>query len=219
MTKTANDVGAEGSLRDVYVAELRAHAVTLLWLAYRRLDSKAFVMAEEDDITGELVRVLRFILQEPTSPNWVDRYEVREQVPQNVGERRGKRRPRLDIELERHQRGPRPRLGFEAKRLGRGTSIGGYAGSEGLGAFLAGYYPTTHGEAGMLGYIQEETTDNWTTKLAEELSCNARQHRVVVGRELRPLEIAATAPAFESGHTDMEGKHLLIIHVLLPFSS
>src|SRR5208337_5586090 len=102
-------------------------------------------------------------------------YEVREQVPLNVHEKHGKRRPKMDIEVERHRRGIRPCLGFEAKRLGRGETVGGYLGSEGLTAFLTGYYPTTHGEAGMLGYIQERTNDEWSAKLARELSLNATQ--------------------------------------------
>jgi hypothetical protein len=218
MTKAAEGNAAALLLHEVYIAELRVHAVTLIWLAYRRLDAMAFVTAEEDDITGELVRAIRFVLQQPTSPDWVDHYEVSEQVPKNVAGKRGRRRPILDIEVERHQRGSRPCLGFEAKRLGRGKAIGGYVGSEGLGAFLTGYYPTTHGEAGMLGYVQERTNDEWATKLANEFSRNATQHRVVPSGELQPFDVDRTMPGFCSGHSDAKGKSLLVVHVLLSFA-
>jgi hypothetical protein len=218
MTKTEGDNAVAILLHEVYIGELRVHAVTLIWLGYRRLRPAAFATAEEDDITGELVRALRLVLQDPSSPNWVDHYEVREQVPLNVHEKHGKRRPKMDIEVERHRRGIRPCLGFEAKRLGRGETVGGYLGSEGLTAFLTGYYPTTHGEAGMLGYIQERTNDEWSAKLARELSLNATQHRLVQGRQLQRFYVESTMPAFSSEHTDTEGKPLQVIHVLLSFA-
>ena len=56
MTKTEGDNAVAILLHEVYIAELRVHAVTLIWLGYRRLRPTAFATAEEDDITGELVR-------------------------------------------------------------------------------------------------------------------------------------------------------------------
>jgi hypothetical protein len=215
MNEAEGDNAVAILLHEIYIAELRVHAIMLIWLGYRRLGPTAFATAEEDDITGELVRAVRDVLQDPSSPEWVDHYEVKEQVPQNVDEKHGKRRPKMDIEVERHQRGVRPCLGFEAKRLGRGEAIAGYLGSEGLGAFLTGYYPTTHGESGMLGYVQERTNDEWSAKLARELSLNETQHRVVQGRELRRFDVEPTMPAFSSEHTDTEGRPLQVIHVLL----
>lgn len=205
-------------LHDVYLAEFRRHAITMIWMAFGRLAAEDLVTGDEDDITGELVREVRVVLQDSLAPDWVDHYEVREQVPQNTVEKRGNRRPKMDIELERHQRGMRPCLGFEAKRLGRGRSLGGYLGSEGLGAFLSSYYPTTHGEAGMLGYVQERSADMWSTKLATELSRKACKHRVVRGCGLKRCDSDADMPAFYSGHTDVEGRSLLVVHILLPFA-
>ncbi len=219
MTNSGHGDALSILLHEVYAAELRVHAVTLIWLGYRRLKIAALCTAEEDDITGELVRAMKLVVQDPSSPDWVDHYEIREQVPQNVAEKRGKRRPKMDIEVERHQRGPRPCLGFEAKRLGRGAAIGGYLGSEGLGAFLGGYYPTTHGEAGMLGYVQEKTRDEWSARLGQELSVNSSRHRIARGGELQAFHVEVAMPAFRSGHTDTAGKPLLVIHVLLAFAN
>jgi hypothetical protein len=217
MTETSGDKGAAVLLYDAYIAEMRLHATTLIWLAYRRLVATDFVASEEDDITGELVRELRIVLQDATSPGWVIHYEVREQVPQNVLGKKGKRRPKIDIEVERHQRGMRPCLGFEAKRLGRDKPIGAYLGNEGLCAFLTGYYPAIYGEAGMLGYIQEKDISDWSTKLHQELSQNPGKHRLEKGCELRRVEAEPMMPAFHSRHTDTNGKALLVIHILLPF--
>ncbi len=126
----------------------------------------------------------------------------------------------MDIEIERHDRGPRPSLGFEAKRLGHGYTLGGkrgYLSHEGLAAFFSGYYPTTHGDAGMLGYVQEKTNEHWSDKLARELASQSSRHRVAEGGELLPFNAEPTMPAFQSCHTDASGKPLFVIHVLLCF--
>lgn len=204
-------------LHKVYAEELRVHAVTFIWLGYRRLDAASLALAEEDDITGELVREMKVVALNPSSPAWVDHYEIHEQVPQNVGGKRGKRRPKMDIEFERHDRGPRPRLCFEAKRLGRGATLGSYLGDEGLGAFLCGYYPTTHGEGGMLGYVQNTADKDWATKLGDELMQGHKKYRVVDGGELKMIDVIPEMPFFRSGHTDENGHAFLATHIILPF--
>jgi len=104
-------------LRETYAEQLRAHALELITLGYHRLDAPSFQHSEEDDITGELVKAIKYVLHDPESPEWVDRYIVQEQIPQNVDGRRGKHRPKMDIEIEHHGRGNPPRLGFEARAI------------------------------------------------------------------------------------------------------
>jgi hypothetical protein len=219
VTNSANGDAGSISLHLAYAEELRVHAVTLIWLGYRRLDAASLATYEEDDITGELIREMKQVAQDPSSPDWVDHYEIREQTRQNVAGKRGKRRPIMDIEIQRHCRGPRPCLGFEAKPLGRGSTIGGYLGDKGLAAFFSGYYPTTHGEAGMLGYVQEKTSDEWSAKLAQELTRKSRKHRIAEGSELQAVTVDPALPAFRSTHIAADGKHLLVIHVLLAFAA
>ena len=204
------------SMHQVYAEQLRRHAVDLIWLGYGRLNSKSLTLAGEDDITGELVREMKSVAQDPLSPDWVDRYEVHEQVQQNVHGKRGKHRPRMDIEIECHRRGPRPRLGFEAKRLGRGTSGGGYLGQEGLGAFLDGHYPTTHGDAGMLGYIQDQTRAHWSKQITNGLSSGLAKFRIITNENWET--ILNSAPCCCTSHNGADGKPLCVIHILLAFT-
>ena len=202
----------------VYAEALRAHAVTLIWLGYQRLNASSFAIADEDDITDELVEQINLARQDPTSPNWVDHYEVHEQRRERIDGKRGKGRPIMDIEIECHRRGPRPRLGFEAKRLGRGNSVGDYLDDEGLGAFLTGYYPTTHGEAGMLGYVQEHTPKDWSVKLASSLNDNREKYRVTTGGDWRSFSADVASLSSCSSHADASGNPLFVIHVLLSFA-
>ncbi len=122
---------------------------------------------------------MKAIQADPNSPEWVDRYQIHEQPPQNFDGKSGKRRPKMDIEFECQRRGVRPEIGFEAERLGNGKVVGDYLGPEGLSALVTGYYPTTHGEAGMIGYVQEATGDSWSEKLSAELTRQGKSHSVV----------------------------------------
>jgi hypothetical protein len=218
MTESLDGGAPPMFLHQVYAEELRLHAVMLIWLGYRRLNAHSLTKAVEDNITGELVREMAFVAADPSSPDWVEHCEIHEQARQNVAGKRGKDRPFIDIEIRRHRRGSHARVSFEAKRLGHGNTIGSYLGDEGLAAFLSGYYPTTHGEAGMLGYVQEKTNDEWSAKLAQELSRKSTQHRIAEGGELQGFDAGPAMPAFRSGHTDTAGKSLLVIHVLLSFA-
>ena len=202
-------------LHEVYAEELRFHAVTFLWLGFGQLNASRFASAEEDHITQELVRAMKLIQVDPASPEWVDRYQIHEQPPQNVDGKLGKRRPKMDIEFECHRRGVRPKLGFEAKRLGNGKAVGDYLGAEGLAAFVNGYYPTTHGEAGMIGYVQEASVASWVAKLCDTLTHRAKAHAITAPW----VESGARAgqPSYSTVHQFTSASTLLITHILLPF--
>lgn len=214
-TNRADDSGPP--MHQIYAEQLRCHAIELIWMGHKRLDPTSFASAEEDDITGVLVQEIRQVIHDPDSPDWVDHYHVVEQVPQNINAQRGKRRPKMDIEFERGGRGPQPRLGFEAKRLGRGNAVGNYLNDEGLGAFLSGYYPTTHGDAGMLGYVQDRSPAEWSTNLATALHGDRKKYRIAPSGNWQPISIHAAAPAAFTIHEDPNGKRLSVTHVLLPF--
>lgn len=203
-------------LHEVYIVELREHALVLIWLGYQRMQGTDFSTAEEDDITGELARHMDEITQAEDAPPWAEHYTVKEQIRSHTPDKLGKRRPIVDVELERHKRGIRPRLRFEAKRLGRGVGVGDYLGSEGLGAFLDCYYSRTHNEAGMLGYIQGGTEQEWAEKLARGLT--SAQYRILSNGGWEHLPIAGAPPyTYRTVHSDQEGIHLLVLHVLLRF--
>ncbi|MFM9961982.1 MAG: hypothetical protein ACKV2Q_12240 [Planctomycetaceae bacterium] len=201
----------------VYADELRSHAVKLIWLGHQRLDAVSFATTDEDVITEKLVVAMKAAQADESSPSWVDRYEIHEQRPQNVESKHGKHRPKMDIEFERPCRGFRPRLGFEAKRLRKSSGLRDYLGEEGMAAFLNGYYPTTHGEAGMLGYVQDSSTSDWATRIEYQLVTSGGDHRVIVDRHWKRTAEPVARPWYESRHTDLSQAPLRVIHVLLPF--
>jgi hypothetical protein len=206
------------SLQSAYITQFRNHALSLLWLGYQRLNPSDFVNAEEDEITGELKREIVNVLEDSSSPKWVEHYFVPEQVRVNVKRRRGKDRPIIDIEIERSRRGKRPRLPFEAKRLGRGSNVGDYLGDDGLRAFLDGTYPTTHCEAGMLGYIQEDTEYNWAAKLSKRLSKTPRPYKVTSNGQWTIYKCSQPpSNTYQSIHNNKTRNQIKVIHLLLLF--
>lgn len=214
---SSNSTAPTGRLREVYIEELRTHAVTLIWLGYARLNATSFATAEEDVITGELVKQIKQV-QDEIDDDWASHYHISEQVPQNVDAKQGKRRPKMDIEIERNTRGIRPKLGFEAKRLGTGFGVGTYLGDSGMTAFLTCYYPTTHQEAGMLGYVQDGLSSDWPLRLDAALKGDSKKYCVATDGAWTDLSVSIGQPCFSTGHIDTGNNSLRIIHVLLPAS-
>jgi hypothetical protein len=201
----------------VYVVELRQHALAIVWLGYSRMNANAFAKAEEDTITGELVKEMKQAIEDDNAPAWAEHYSVSEQVRANTEGKMGKYRPIVDVELERHKRGQRPRLRFEAKRLGRGSGVSDYVGAEGLGAFLDGYYVSTHNEAGMLGYVQTQTENHWAGKLGAVLIAPA--HNITAGGDWSHVQISGASPyTYQTVHSDRNEVVLYVSHSLLSFS-
>jgi len=138
------------NLRAQLRGEFRRHVHAILAAGYSRMNSGDYATSEEPTITGDLVNAM-------------------------IG-RKGKSRPRIDIQVVRTQKGDRPRFGWEAKRLGNGHSVGTYLGCEGMLALLNEYYPSQNGEAGMLGYVQSSTVESWRRKIAHKMSDNPQRY-------------------------------------------
>lgn len=205
-------------LHSIYLLELREHALTLLWLGYSRMKAMDFTDAEEDVITGELVREMKSAIEADKAPLWTEHYSVSEQVRANIADRFGKRRPIVDVELERHKRGMRPRFRFEAKRLGVNSGLTDYIGAEGLGAFLDGYYDRTHNEVGMIGFVQRKSESYWVEKM--EKSFISPAHSITPDGSWRRLKLEAVPfYAFQTIHADHNGLPLTVVHLFLNFSS
>ena len=162
-------MGDGSRLHDAYRSSLRTHAHELIAMGYHALHAADYATSEEPEITGELIRAIREMQERESAPAWVVYYTIHDDPPLNVPGKRGKKRPRVDIEFERITRGFRPRLRFEAKRLRRNRDVRQYLGEEGLGCFISGKYPLTHPEAGMLGYVQNNGETIWATKIETTL--------------------------------------------------
>jgi hypothetical protein len=130
----------------------------------------------------------------------------------------GKKRPRIDITIKRHWklRESHPRFRFEAKRLKADNRISPYFGKEGIGCFLRGYYPLTHPEAGMIGYVQAGTLADWQQRLGNYVNKKSGRLRMVKGGEWKNFKCALPYSSVTE-HKHPAFPKVTIIHLLLPF--
>jgi hypothetical protein len=157
--------------QDVYRHAFVHNCLALLVRARRQLAGTPLASEEEPSITGLLVQRAKEITESDEADQWMEHLEVLDDPPQNdVPDRRGKRRPRIDIEFVEVRRGPRPRFHVEAKRLYRSDSVGEYVGTRGLGMFLDGAYASIWPSAGMLGYVQNRTCTEWLGEVGDRLA-------------------------------------------------
>jgi hypothetical protein len=192
---------------------------TLIARGYSELSPPSFQSAQETEITGELVRSMKDVLQRPDSPAWMDRFFVADDPPVNAPKRKGKSRRRIDIEIERGEHGPRPRLQFEAKRLYSSGSVSEYVGAEGLRLFISGEYASGQIDAGMLGYVQEDALVNWAAKIAEKMNGATRKYHIGAGGEFAAFPIVS---GLDSTHRSVHRRlkdlePITIYHTLLRF--
>lgn len=191
------------------------------WLAqgYAMLDAASFSSAEEEAITGELVRAMNEIAERSNPPSWVYHLAVSEEVRQNTGGRRGKRRKCLDIEIMRTSQGGRLRFCIEAKRLHRSDSVSAYLGPDGLGCFLSSDYAPMAPCAGMLGYVQRDKPIDWAQKIEASLHADSRRYGLRRDGRWQAKEVVSSlADTYESRHDRAApGVPITIVHVLLRF--
>lgn len=157
--------GPSETPQDLYGLAFIQNCFLLLIRVHGQLDLRSLQAAEEPHITGELVRLLRLLIESDEADPWVEHVEVLDDPPQSLPGRYGKRRPRIDIEFVRTGHGSRPRFHIEAKRLYRSDSVREYFGAGGLQMFIRGEYAHGWPSAGMLGYVQSENCAAWLDRL------------------------------------------------------
>jgi hypothetical protein len=188
-------------------------------MGYERLDAKGFSAEEEPSITGKLVVSMDTVIDDPKSKGWVKHLHVKDDPPVNDGNRTGKRRKRIDIEVVSAERMPRNHFSFEAKRLGKNNPISDYLGPDGLGRFLGGEYAANENDAGMLGYLQSATPADWASGLAAELTDSAKEYAVCASFGWKE-HVFSRGPehTFHTRHARKGlGRDLNIYHTLLSF--
>ncbi len=193
------------------------HVHELVRSGYARLDHPSLKSKEEPAITGLLVGAIRAVIESPSAPRWAQRYSIHDDPPLGDSGVEGKKRPRVDIEVERTQAGPHPRFQFEAKRLHDSDSVAEYVGSTGLGCFLSGRYSRAFSDAGMLGYVQNSAIEEWTSKIHTRLDSDRKQHGLPKGGSCWSKEnVAAGREArYRTEHTRHSGKRLTVHHTFL----
>ena len=203
-----------------YYKIFRRNVFKLVKMGYDRLDAVSFKDSEEPDITGELVKQIREVIQGRSVPDWACNFAVHDDPPVNVPGRLGKRRPRLDIELELTGRGPHPRYPFEAKRLS-GKTFGArkYLGEGGLMDFLCGKYASKEPEAGMLGYVQSDTQEEWAIKIERQFKRAIASMQICPGGNwCSAKEMDFLSHCYCSKHNRPSiGKPITMYHLLLLF--
>lgn len=205
----------ELDIRQRALAQLRKHSHQILAGGYARMTPAKYSNWKEPDITGDLCKAMTEFMASDAAPRWVIQYALRDDPKLNVDGKQGESRPRIDIEFERVQRGTRPLFRFEAKRLGPNHQVSKYIGSEGLGAFLNGYYPLTHPEAAMIGYIQDKDISHWQNKLITEFADISSLNLIKAGLEITNLVPGVIT--LKSTHRTTNHLCLSIWHSLLRF--
>jgi len=164
-----------GELRQVFIR--RVHQ--LIKLGYDRMAPKDFQLEEEPAITGELVRRIDEVCDDPRSNDWVTSFSVHDDPPVHSPTRKGKQRCRVDVRLDSSDCRPRQRFSFEAKRLDATHSGKKYLGRDGLGCFLWGDYASEEDTAGMLGYVQSGNPQLWAKKIDALLAKSPQSYAVM----------------------------------------
>ncbi len=194
----------------------RSHQI--LKMGYDLLDPAPLAASEEEVITGRLTKAMQDALEDLQAPLWVKNFWAVEETRINDGEREGKHRRRIDIEVIEHRRGPRPRFRFEAKRLRDSDSRREYLGYDGLGCFLDGRYAANDPDAGMLGYVQEGTETDHVTTLADALLKDPVRFRVAQDGGWKDHHLVKGLQTYASSHQRTgELPGILIFHTLLNF--
>jgi len=178
----------------IYRTAFARNCLALIVRAHDRLASAQLREAEEPHITGELIREAQEIIESDQAEAWMDYVEIKDDPPQNVPGRFGKRRPRIDFEFVQMSRGRRPRFHIEAKRLYRSDSVNEYFGSGGLSMFVDAIYAAEWPSAGMLGYVQSDTCAIWMSRLDAGLN-----------QRLTPLRICSPPPQWVSAEWSGDG--------------
>jgi hypothetical protein len=173
----------------------------------------------EEVVTEELVVAIIEAIEAPGADSWMQRYHVVDDVRVRHPQKRGKKRPRVDIEITNMRPGRQPRLHFEAKRLCRGHAVGQYIGRKGLGCIIAADYARDHDDAGMLGYVQSGNSDDWATKIEKKLLGNRNVHHVVEGSVWETSELTPELThVFRTQHNRPSlARPVVVYHTLLLF--
>jgi hypothetical protein len=192
------------------------HSHQVLKMGYDRLDVASLAHSEEETITGRLTKAMQEALEDLDAPLWAANFWAVEEVRVNDGDREGKRRLRIDIEIMHLVRGTKPRFRFEAKRLRDTDSRRAYVGDDGMGCFLDGRYAATDMDAGMLGYVQDGTDADHAIALSTAIMNDLVRFRVAQDGGWKERCLVTGLQTYASSHQRLSGlADIQIFHTLL----
>src|SRR5947209_8149388 len=159
---------------NTYWPPFRQHVHELLAWGYEDARSRITQDHEEEDMTGFIAEAIQERLIASDCPRWCEHYALKENNPVPGKGRTGKRRKVPDFIFELTVP-PRPEYIFEAKRLRSNSSFReGYYFHKGLARFLHEEYASKYLEAGMIGYMQCDTSEEWIGRLKKYLEHDAK---------------------------------------------
>jgi hypothetical protein len=175
-------------------------------------------------MTGLLADGIDARINSPETPDRFLFYAVHNEKPTSPAGELGKKRPKLDIQIERCGVRPKPLFTFEAKRLRDDAScatsdtIRLYLGGEGINRFVRGRYVPESLEVAMLGCIQAHDAEFWFDKVGSALEADVTNggalYGVTVG--LRPAVVIPDLPDERvSVHARETGTSIRILHLFI----
>ncbi len=202
----------------VFSPLFRTHVHLLIHQGYGAARSKIKSGDDETTITGYITEAIQNRLEASNPPRWHKQYSVKDDPPIPTEGRTGRARLRLDIIIEANWEG-RPKYSFEAKRLrNKGFPVSKYVGSEGMGCFVNGLYASRYAEAGMLGYIQSDSTEYWREKVKAEIDRKSNILRLKsLQQDIKVIEGFSTEWISEHNRGSI-GHPIILYHILLDCS-
>jgi len=184
-----------------------------------KADGLNYTDTDEPAISGELVRFARQYCENKDLSEWAWPYTIHDDPPENDKSRKGKSRKRVDIIIERAQRGRHPRVRFEAKRLKKpGFPASEYVGQKGLGEFVSGNYAPESNVVGMLGYVQSDDCRHWANKLLDEVQAKKQAVHLKKDSRWKKAGLKNIEHCYTTRHTRSTDRgKFLVYHLLLNF--
>ena len=202
-----------------YRRRFLSHVHHLIGQGFRDLSRGELKAQDETIITGLLTSSIEDYLDSPRSPRWAERYFIQDERHLNDSERKGKRRLRVDFELTSSHHRPRPRFQIEAKRLKspEAQSLAAYLGEDGLGSFLSRRYAKDQPWAGMMGYVQTDTVDQWADRVGTALGDRPADFSVAPETEIFFQQVfdPLLPDAYRSDHLREDSPPIEIHHLFL----
>lgn len=209
---------------DDYLIELRKDAHQLLAWGYADSRLQLNQALDEYEMTGILADNMDARINSPDTPDRFLLYAVHNERPTSPTGELGKKRPKLDIQIERCGVRPKPLFTFEAKRLrddlscSTSDTLRNYLGSDGISRFIEGRYVPSSPEAAMLGCIQAHNADFWFERIEaafrDDRTRGASHYGVTVNLQL--VTVIADLPDERiSIHVRSTGSAIRIFHLFI----
>ena len=211
--------GSESANTAEFRRVFRKRVHQLLKLGYDRLTPTDCCGEQEETITGFLVKAIEGVLND-RAEGWMQFFSIHEDPRVHDRLRTGKRRRKVDMRVDSSVSRPRTRFSMEAKRLGKAHPVSKYLGDEGMGCILTGAYARDDDEAGMLGYVQSRTPQQWADRIRSELQTDPSRYRITEhGRFSRAKIVNGLDHTYRSNHDRPSvGRRVSIFHTLLQFN-